>query len=145
MRKPGLSLWLARAAIALVLAWNVQCAVAFLAQPARYAPGFEVTGVPGEALVRGMGVLFLMWNVPYAVALWHPRRHRTSLIEALIMQAIGLVGETLLVAAVPADHALLRGSATRFILFDAVGLLLLALALWLSLRSASRALVPAQS
>ncbi len=138
MRRTGLSLWWARSAIAPVLAWNVQCAVAFLAQPARYAPGFEVPGVPGEALVRGMGVLFLMWNVPYAVALWHPRRHRTSLIEALVMQGIGLVGETLLLRTVPAGYALLRGSATRFILFDGVGLLLLGLAL----RLASRACPP---
>ncbi len=44
----------------------------------------------------GMGVLFLMWNVPYAVALWHPLRHRISLYEALAMQAIGLLGESLI-------------------------------------------------
>jgi len=137
MPKTTRSLWLARLAIAVVMAWNLECAVAFVAQPGRYAPGFEVAGVPGEALVRGMGVLFVMWNVPYAVALWHPRRQRTSLIEALAMQGIGLVGETLLLATLPAGYARLRGSTLRFILFDAAGLLLLAGAVWLTRGQAS--------
>ena len=128
--------WTLRGLIAPVFAWNVQCAVAFLSAPAGYAAGFELSGVPGEGMVRGMGVLFLMWNVPYAVALWHPRRHRTSLIEALVMQSIGLVGETALWLTLPAGHALLRSSAWRFMLFDGAGLVLLALALWLANRTA---------
>ena len=98
--------------------------------------GFELGGLPGAMLVRAMGILFAMWNVPYAVALWHPRRHRTSLIEALVMQSIGLVGETALWLTLPAGHALLRSSAWRFMLFDGAGLVLLALALWLANRTA---------
>ena len=61
-------------------------------------------GAAGEALVRGFGVLFVMWNVPYAVAAWHPVRRRVSLGEA----------------------------AVRFIWFDGAGLVLLLGAIWLA-------------
>ena len=54
--------------IGLVLFFNVQAAAAFIGAPARYAASFELTGATGEAAVMGMAVLFLMWNVPYAVA-----------------------------------------------------------------------------
>jgi hypothetical protein len=111
-----------------VLAWNVQCSLAFLLAPATYAAGFELPGAAGEAAVRGVGLLFLMWNVPYAVALWHPVRHRISLYEALAMQTIGLLGESLIYFSLPASHQLARGSLGRFIAFDAAGLLLLSLA-----------------
>jgi hypothetical protein len=66
-----------------------------------------------------------MWNVPYAVALWNPIRHRISLYEALAMQTIGLVGESLIYATLPEIHSLVRDSIMRFMAFDALGLLLL--------------------
>ncbi len=116
---------LARLLILPVLAWNVQCAAAFLLWPEAYAPGFGLAGVPGAAAVRGMGILFLMWNVPYAVAAWNPLRWRVSLHEAAAMQAIGLLGESLLLAGLPASENLLRASVLRFVVFDAAGLLLL--------------------
>jgi cellobiose-specific phosphotransferase system component IIC len=82
-------------------------------------------------MLRGMGILFLMWNVPYAVALWNPSRQRVSLYEAIVMQAIGLVGETILLLTFPAGHTAVRATVRRFILFDGSGLLLLFLAAWL--------------
>ncbi len=123
-------LWSARAAIGLVFGWNVQAAVAFLLAPAAYAPGFELSGAAGAAMIRGLGVLFLMWNVPYAVALWHPVRHRVSLYEAVVMQAIGLVGESLILWSLGGQHPLAAASVARFIAFDGAGLVLLALAVW---------------
>jgi len=129
--KPTTNLLLARLAILLVLLWNVQCALAFLLSPGRYAAGFELSGAPGEAAVRGMGVLFLMWNIPYAVALWNPLRFRISLYEASAMQAIGLLGESLIWLSLPPAHATLQASLLRFIAFDGAGLLLLLLAVWL--------------
>jgi hypothetical protein len=81
-----------------------------------------------------MGILFLMWNVPYAVAFWHPVRHRLSLLEAVVMQAMGVVGEMLLLWTLPAGHAALRATARRFILFDGAGLLVLVAAMWLARR-----------
>lgn len=118
-------LWLARLLIGIVFFFNVQCAVVFLVAPQVYAPGFELAGASGEGMVRGMGILFLMWNVPYAVALWHPLKHRLSLVEAFLMQAIGVVGESLLLLGLEPGHEILRQSVARFILFDGLGLALL--------------------
>jgi hypothetical protein len=131
MRSSG-RLWLGRILIGAVILWNVQCAVAFLVAPGTYAPGFEMVGPAGEAMLRGMGVLFLMWNVPYVVALLHPVRYRTSLYEAVAMQAIGLVGESLILRTLVGGHPAVTMTLLRFIAFDAAGLALLALAAWIT-------------
>jgi hypothetical protein len=86
-------------------------------------------------MVRGLGLLFLMWNVPYAVALWHLVRHCVSLYEACVMQAIGLIGESLIRSSLPVAHIAARAAVGRFILFDAAGLLALLAAAWLTARS----------
>jgi hypothetical protein len=120
--------WMARGLIGLVFFFNVQCALLFLAVPQAYTPSFELSGPAGEGILRGMGILFLMWNVPYAVALWNPVSQRRSLLEAIAMQAIGLAGETILLLSFPAGHAAVQDSVMRFILFDGSGLVLLLLA-----------------
>jgi hypothetical protein len=125
MKKPDLRLWAARLLIAIVVAWNLECALTFLISPGLYAPGFELAGIPGEAAVRGTAVLFVMWNIPYVVALWQPHRHRISLWEALAMQVIGVIGESLILWSIPAGHMMLQSSLVRFIGFDAAGVLLL--------------------
>jgi hypothetical protein len=124
-------LWLARLLIAAVIAWNLQATFIFLMHPAYYAPAFELNGVPGETALRGMAVLFVMWNIPYLVACWHPKRHRLSLWEALAMQVIGVMGESIILLILPADHPLLAGSLLRFIIFDTIGMVFLGSALWL--------------
>ena len=124
-------LWLARGLIALVTAWNLQAALVFILWPERFAPGFELTGVSGAAAVRGTGILFVMWNVPYLVALWHPRKYRLALGMALAMQFIGLLGESLILFALPDGHVRLNQSITRFIVFDGSGLILLIGAFWI--------------
>lgn len=121
-------LWISRLLIGLVTAWNLQAALTFILWPEQYMPGFELTGVPGVEA----GILFLMWNVPYLVALWHPCRYRLALGLALAMQVIGLVGESVILLTLPGEHASLRASITRFITFDASGLILLVAAFWLS-------------
>lgn len=125
-------LWLARGFVGIVLFINLQCALLFIWRPQDYSPGFELTGAVGAAAVRGMGVLFLMWNVPYVFATLHPRKYRTSLYEAIIMQTIGVIGETLILWSLPELHQLARLTVTRFILFDACGLMALCLATWLT-------------
>lgn len=131
-----MALWLSRLLVGSVLALNVQCAMAFMIFPASFAPGFELNGATGEAAVRGMGVLFLMWNVPYGVAFWHPVRHRLSLLEALGMQAIGLAGESWILSILTAtEHTLARQSLVRFVVFDAIGLVALLAAAWISRKS----------
>jgi hypothetical protein len=137
--KPSTKLMLARLAILVVIAWNVQCAIAFLTWPERFAAGFELAGTSGEAAVRGMGILFLMWNVPYAVALWNPLRYRVSLYEATAMQATGLVGESLIYLGLAPGQALLRASVLRFMAFDGAGLVLLLAAVGLARPSTAAA------
>jgi hypothetical protein len=122
---------LARLLVGIVFAWNVQCALAFLIKPEAYAASFELAGAVGLAMIQSVGVLFLMWNVPYAVALWHPLRHKTALYEAVIMQAIGVAGESWILLGLPGANATLQASLTRFIWFDAAGLALLLAAAWL--------------
>jgi hypothetical protein len=122
------SLLIARILIGIVTFFNLQCAAVFLIYPARYAPAFEVSGVPGSSFVSALGILFLMWNIPYLFALSHPVRHCTSLIQAVIMQSVGLVGESILYFNTPTTHAILRQSTLRFIIFDGGGLLLLLVA-----------------
>lgn len=126
--------WIARVLIGLVLVWNVQAALTFLIWPSSFAWAYELSGIPGEAAIRGTGVLFLMWNVPYVPALWHPIRYRLALVLAWTMQLVGLVGETLILVTLPSGHATLGASVLRFILFDAAGLILLGIAWWLTRR-----------
>jgi hypothetical protein len=104
--------------------------------PIRFTASFELSGAPGEAALRGVGALFLMWNIPYAVALWHPVRRRVSLYEATAMQAIALLGEMLVRQGTPPSQDVLRTSLLRFIAFDGAGLALLILAIWLARRAA---------
>ena len=80
--------------------------------------------------MAGYGILFLMWQVPYIFALLHPARFCVSLLQALIMQAIGLIGESILLSTIPANFQLLRGSILRFIIFDGAGVLILLTAVW---------------
>lgn len=133
------ALLIARILIAIVTFFNLQCAAVFLISPARYAPAFEVSGIPGSSFISALGILFIMWNVPYIFALTHPVKHRTSLIQAVIMQAIGLVGETILYLNTPAIHSILRQSTLRFIIFDGGGLLFLLAAFLITHNSAKEA------
>jgi hypothetical protein len=124
-RKLNLRVWTARLLIGVVVAWNLECTLVFLLHPGLYAAGFELTGIPGEAAVRGFAVLFLMWNIPYLVALWHPLQNRRSLWEALAMQSVGVIGESLILFSIPAGYPVLFSSLVRFIIFDAAGVVAL--------------------
>lgn len=133
------SLWLARLALTVVFFFNVSCALAFIARPEAYAPGFEVGGIPGEALVRGMGFLFLMWNVTYPLAIWNPWRYRWLFLVIIAQQTIGLAGETWMLLTLPPGHTALAATGHRFIAFDGGGFvaILIAFALmWLAERQA---------
>jgi len=115
----------ARLLIAIVLFLNLQASFLFMLTPDAFVPAFQLEGVPGRTAVVGYGILFLMWQVPYVFALLHPVKFRVSLWQALIMQLIGTVGESILLATIPGEYELLRGSIQRFIMFDAAGAVLL--------------------
>lgn len=128
-RKRLLRLWAARLLIAAVTIINLQAAFQFMLRPGDYAWGFELAGVPGEAMVQGLGVLFLMWNIPYIFAAAHPIKNFISLVSALIMQFIGVSGESLILLRLPGEHPLIASSVKRFIIFDGAGLVVLLMAL----------------
>ena len=92
--------------------------------------GFGLEGAAGAQVVRAFGLLFLMWNVPYAFALANPEKHRVSLIEAVIMQVIGLVGETSILLIGGPYPLPIESTLRGFILFDGIGLVSLLTALW---------------
>jgi len=122
--------------ILLVAAWNIQAGIAFLVSPRTFVSAYELSGVAGEAAVRGVGVLFLMWNVPYLFAAFDPIRYRLGLVFAFWMQLTGLLGESYILSTLTMEHAVLRASILRFIAFDAAGLVLLVIA-WLMVRKLS--------
>jgi hypothetical protein len=128
MRSIPTSPWIARLLIGIVTIWNLQAAFVFIFFPGRFVQAYELSGIAGEAAIRGFGILFLMWNVPYLFALIDPVRYRLALTLSLLMQLIGLVGETFIYLTLPAGYDILRNSILRFIIFDGIGLILLGLA-----------------
>ncbi|MCS7282911.1 MAG: hypothetical protein RMK65_09255 [Anaerolineae bacterium] len=135
IRSPALALWTARLLAGIVFLFNVICALYFVAYPARYAPAFEVSGLSGELLIRGLGILFLMWNVPYVPLLLWPSRWPVLWVVILTQQIIGIAGETWMWMTLPAGHPALWSTGLRFILFDGAGLFALGAGLWLTERS----------
>lgn len=124
---PGWAVWLARAAFGTVFAVNVVCALQFVFDPLSYAPGFQLEGVSGSVAVRGLGVAFLMWNATYPFFVCLPRRNLVVGVIVLAQQAIGCVGEACILAGLPPGYDVLAASIQRFIVFDVVGLGLMAL------------------
>jgi hypothetical protein len=117
--------WVARVGVGIVCTWNLTAVIPFIVAPARYSASFEVAGVGGEVLVRGLGILFLMWQVPFAPVILNPTRYCVCLICLLVMQVIGLAGESWMMTQLPAGHAALRATGWRFIAFDGAGLVIL--------------------
>jgi hypothetical protein len=123
--------WSARIVVSLVLVANLSAAIPYLVNPAAYAGAFELSGTPAAAMVRGIGILFLMWNVTYLPVIVDPLRQRTLFVIVLAQQVIGLAGETWILASLSPGHAALAASGLRFVAFDSTGLvLLLAAFLW---------------
>lgn len=116
----------ARIAFAIVLAWNLVCALQFVIAPQSFAAAYELSGVAGQAAVRGLGIAFLMWNATYPLFIIRPRKHPALGAIILAQQAIGLVGETFLLVGLPAGHEVLAASIQRFIAFDGAGLIIMA-------------------
>ena len=129
--------WFVRVAFAAVFVVNVQCALSFALWPEAFAGAYELggAGVAGEAAVRGLGIAFLMWNCTYPAFVVAPARFHVLGWVILAQQAVGLVGESLLLAALPVGHDALAASVLRFIAFDGGGLVLMAMAFAVFLRA----------
>jgi hypothetical protein len=138
MAKSEMRSHVARVLVAAVLMANLSAAIPYLVRSAGYAAAFELSGVPGEMAVRGFGLLFLMWAVPFIPTIINPVKYRAALVCVLAMQVIGLIGESLMLIGLPAGHAALRATGLRFIAFDGVGLLILLIAYRISLAPDNR-------
>lgn len=117
--------WTMRLCFAFVFVVNVQCALGFALTPEAYMGAYELAGVPGRVAAQGIGIAFLMWNCTYPLVIWKPRRHTTLAAVVLAQQAVGLIGESLIRATLPAGHELLASSIDLFITFDGAGLVLM--------------------
>jgi hypothetical protein len=138
----ALRVWLARAVVASVFVANVSCAIAFIVQPERYAPGFELSGLPGQVLIQALGILFLMWNATYPPVVLRPESNKTLFGVILVQQAIGLAGETWIWLRLPPGHDALWRTGLRFMIFDGLGLALMGAAyglLWTARSQNARA------
>ena len=138
---PRKAAWLARAAVFIVFCLNVMCAVQFIAEPAQYAAAY---GLPATqeagALVAGLGVAFLMWNVTYPAVIVSPRRFRALYVVVLIQQLVGLVGESFIwwrLIDAGLGGGLMAAGIMRFVLFDGGGLIVM-LAAFIALIHAER-------
>lgn len=120
--------WIARLLVAVVFFLNVQCAVQFLLWPGSYTGAYQVEGASAEVMVRTVGICFLMWNATYPPVIARPGRYRVLFAVVIAQQLIGLIGETALYFGLGAGLDVLGGSILRFIVFDAAGLVLLAVA-----------------
>jgi len=138
MKQPSIALWHVRILISVVFIFNLQCALVFLLNPERFASAYELSGIPGNLVVQGFGILFMMWNVPYLFAILQPIRNFTSLMEACLMQIIAGSGESLLYLRLDETHTTIKESLERFMIFDWSGVLLLGLALLLVIRARTR-------
>jgi hypothetical protein len=133
----NLATWLVRAAVGIVFAVNIWCALSFILQPQVYAGNFELTGLPREIVVQSFGILFLMWNATYPPVILRPNTHRTLFSIILVQQCIGLTGETWLLFKLPSGHPELYSTGLRFIVFDGLGLFMMGATL-IYLRASAR-------
>lgn len=136
-QSPKVWTWVVRIAFAVVFIVNMQCALVFIFDSATYAPAYQLSGPEGNAAVAGIGVAFLMWNCTYPLFIWQPGRFRVLGWVIVVQQVIGLIGESVIYANLPAaGYELLQAGIMGFIAFDGFGLALMAASflpwLWVS-------------
>lgn len=143
-RALNISLWALRIAFAIVFVWNVQCAVLFVVDPETYARGFGMAlsenpyaDAATLSAVMGIGVAFLMWNATYPAFIVAPERFKVLGWVIVAQQLIGLVGELYILSIVSFSNNVCSLAIMRFVLFDAIGLLMMGMTFlaFLKLRS----------
>lgn len=125
-------LWSSRALIGWVFFANLTAAIPYILTPEQFVSSFELSGISGVVMVRSIGTLFLMWNVTYPPILLRPNRYRVLFLVVIAQQIIGLASEIWMWFSLPAIHAALKATGSRFILFDGIGLIALLFAFFLS-------------
>ncbi len=134
--------WIARVAVLIVFLLNVSCALIFIAQPLQSAAAYGLAATEENgALVAGLGVAFLMWNVTYPLVILNPARHQSLFAVVLAQQLTGLLGESFILwrlCSAGLANGLMAHGIIRFIVFDGGGLVLMLVA-FLLLRHALKA------
>lgn len=112
----------------IVFAMNVQCAMSFIMFPGDFASAYQLDGVEGNVAIQGIGIAFLMWNATYPAFIVSPRKFEILGWVVLVQQIIGFIGESAILLGLQgiSDYDLLASSILRFIVFDGVGLILMA-------------------
>ena len=123
-----------RLLVLLVFASNMYCAAMFFLNPGDFTAAYQLTGEGAQTVIAGMGVAFAMWNATYIPLIVFPYKFTLLFWVVLAQQIIGLAGETYLYMGLGPEQAILASSIMRFIIFDAVGLVLLIIASILSMR-----------
>lgn len=134
------ALWFARIAVLTVFAINVHCAFSFFLFPERYLGAYGLSGIPGKVALQGLAIAFLMWNATYPLVIINPEKYRILYVVVLFQQFIGLVGESVILLGIPDGYVTLSASILRFIVFDAGGLILMAVAFVVLSHSTKKAL-----
>jgi hypothetical protein len=133
------ALWFARIAVLVVFILNVTCAVQFILWPESYAPAYGLPSTPeSAAMVAGLGVAFLMWNVTYPAVIANPARFLALFVVVLVQQAVGLAGESYIWAQLIAQglgDGRMAAGIMRFVIFDAGGLALMLVSFIVLVRS----------
>ena len=127
-------IWIARLLVVVVFVINVMAAVQFVVWPEAYVAAYQLEGLAGPAIVRSFGICFLMWNATYPPVIVHPDRYRVLFGVVIAQQAIGFVGESLLLVGLGTGLEMLASSIMRFAAFDGAGLVLLVVAFALTRR-----------
>ncbi len=111
---------------AAVFVSNLCCIIPFLMRPEDFIQSYEVCGSNGAvAAIQGFGVAFAMWNVTYPFFIFRPRKDMTLGLVIILQQVVGLVGELYIRHGLPQGLTSLPSAITRFVWFDAGGLVLL--------------------
>jgi hypothetical protein len=136
--KIRLLLWIARLFIGSVISVNLLCAFDFLFNPQQFLINFSFTTAEQQPVIQGIGLLFIMWNIPYLVAFINPLIYNISLYEAVFMQFIGLAGELILLGSSPNIPDSIKNTVIRFSIFDGVGFVFLIIAIWLVIKNKTK-------
>lgn len=115
--------WVSRVVVLAVFLMNLWCIVGFFFFPERYSGYYELSGLAGNVAIRGIAVAFLMWNVTFPFVIFHPLKNLTVYTIVLIQQAVGLIGESIILQGIESGHSMLSSSIERFIFFDGLGLI----------------------
>ena len=124
--------WVARVLVGIVFAVNLSCAIPFFLTPGSFVDAYQLAGEGAAAAIAGMGVAFAMWNVTYLPVLFDPGRFRVVFGVVIAQQVVGLAGEIAIWRSLDAAQAVLAASIMRFVIFDAIGLVLLVIGFVLS-------------